>query len=308
MPANPLISSATPSSQPSTSRISTRVPSSARNASFPPPALHTCHPLRGERSTGAGWGRHDEHVASSCKRQRQPPMHRATPRLLAQSSSTIISTGPHDSLPRHRFPFCLRALRATLSRAPLSAAPSLCCLPSSPSHGSWARRDRRHHFPMLSGKSGSHNDRSYRYSSTWNWSKEKPSHSSSSTANNDMEGDDNHQYNNSSDGNPSSSIQQSILAQCSSLHSSIMPINSQLSGPLAKNSDRGTSLPFVFLVGNHSSGKSSFINYVLGRSVQTAGGAHRPPTTALRSSRPVRMTSIRTGQRWWEIRTSDSRG
>jgi len=127
---------------------------------------------------------------------------------------------------------------------------------------------------MLSGKAGSHNDRSYcRYSSTWNWSKEKPSHSSSSTANNDMKGDDNHQYNNSSNGNPSSNIQQSILAQCSSLHSSIMPLNSQLSGPLAKNSDRGTSLPFVFLVGNHSSGKSSFINYVLGRSVQTAGVA-----------------------------------
>ena len=52
-----------------------------------------------------------------------------------------------------------------------------------------------------------------------------------------------------------------------------MPLNSQLRGPLAKNSDRGTSLPFVFLVGNHSSGKSSFINYVTGRSVQTSGVA-----------------------------------
>jgi len=52
-----------------------------------------------------------------------------------------------------------------------------------------------------------------------------------------------------------------------------MPLNSQLRGPLAKNSDRGTSLPFVFLVGNHSSGKSSFVNYVLGRPVQTAGVA-----------------------------------
>jgi GTPase SAR1 family protein len=52
-----------------------------------------------------------------------------------------------------------------------------------------------------------------------------------------------------------------------------MPLNTTLRGPLAKNSDRGTSLPFVFLVGNHSSGKSSFINYVLGRSVQTAGVA-----------------------------------
>ena len=47
----------------------------------------------------------------------------------------------------------------------------------------------------------------------------------------------------------------------------------QLRGPLAPHSDRGTALPFVFLVGNHSSGKSSFINYVLGRQVQTAGVA-----------------------------------
>ena len=30
-----------------------------------PSSRTTCHPLRGERSTGAGWGRHDEHVASS---------------------------------------------------------------------------------------------------------------------------------------------------------------------------------------------------------------------------------------------------
>jgi ribosome biogenesis GTPase A len=34
-----------------------------------------------------------------------------------------------------------------------------------------------------------------------------------------------------------------------------------------------TLLPFVFLVGNHSSGKSSFINYIMGRKVQTAGVA-----------------------------------
>ncbi len=69
------------------------------------------------------------------------------------------------------------------------------------------------------------------------------------------------------------SIQTEILENCKSLHSSIMPLNEKLRGPLAKNSDKGTSLPFVFLVGNHSSGKSSFINYVLGRNVQTAGVA-----------------------------------
>lgn len=34
-----------------------------------------------------------------------------------------------------------------------------------------------------------------------------------------------------------------------------------------------TLLPFVLILGNHSSGKSSFINHVLGRKVQTAGVA-----------------------------------
>ena len=47
----------------------------------------------------------------------------------------------------------------------------------------------------------------------------------------------------------------------------------QLRGPLAPESDRGTALPFVLTVGNHSSGKSSFINYVLGRKIQTTGVA-----------------------------------
>lgn len=50
-------------------------------------------------------------------------------------------------------------------------------------------------------------------------------------------------------------------------------LDSQLRGPLSPQSDRGTALPFVFLVGNHSSGKSSFINYVLGRKIQTSGVA-----------------------------------
>jgi len=63
------------------------------------------------------------------------------------------------------------------------------------------------------------------------------------------------------------------METCAELHSSIMPLNEKLVGPFAKSSDKGTSLPFVFLVGNHSSGKSSFINYVLGRDVQTAGVA-----------------------------------
>ena len=104
------------------------------------------------------------------------------------------------------------------------------------------------------------------------------------------------------------SIQEEVLSTCATLHSSLLPLNakvsiqqdellpaaipsgdgriipdtiniSQLRGPLgssattASDGSDTTSLPFVLLVGNHSSGKSSFINHVLGRTVQTAGVA-----------------------------------
>ena len=72
-------------------------------------------------------------------------------------------------------------------------------------------------------------------------------------------------------------IQSAVLTACSDLHSSILPLNARLRGPLGSSSASATSdttsLPFVLLVGNHSSGKSSFVNHVLGRPVQTAGVA-----------------------------------
>ncbi|CAB9499840.1 EH domain-containing protein 2 [Seminavis robusta] len=76
-----------------------------------------------------------------------------------------------------------------------------------------------------------------------------------------------------------------VLKNCGELYMSLMPLNEKLRGPLEQQqltADGGvegtlignnTLLPFVFLVGNHSSGKSSFINYVMGRNVQTAGVA-----------------------------------
>lgn len=91
---------------------------------------------------------------------------------------------------------------------------------------------------------------------TWNWTTPKNLVSSVCT-----QIDPQHQH------------QTKILNECSTLHSSIMPLNDQYHGPLPKHSDRNTALPFVFLVGNHSSGKSSFVNYVLGRNVQMAGVA-----------------------------------
>jgi hypothetical protein len=103
-------------------------------------------------------------------------------------------------------------------------------------------------------------------SNSWNWSK-------SSSAEALKQVTDNAAPTNDSLDSIPVSTQSQILDSCAKLHSSIMPINSKVNGPLAKHSDKGTSLPFVFLVGNHSSGKSSFINYVLGRNIQTTGVA-----------------------------------
>lgn len=74
-----------------------------------------------------------------------------------------------------------------------------------------------------------------------------------------------------------SKVQAQIMERCEELHASlIQPLNDKTAGPLEKANTGGvssTKMPFVFVLGNHSSGKSSFINYVLGRSIQTAGVA-----------------------------------
>jgi len=53
----------------------------------------------------------------------------------------------------------------------------------------------------------------------------------------------------------------------------LMPLNQSVRGPLERRPDFRTPLPFVFVLGNHSSGKSSFINFVLQRKIQEAGVA-----------------------------------
>ncbi|CAM9166419.1 unnamed protein product [Ectocarpus sp. 12 AP-2014] len=74
-----------------------------------------------------------------------------------------------------------------------------------------------------------------------------------------------------------SKAQAEIMEKCDDLHASfIQPLNDKTAGPLEKLQTGGyqsTKMPFVFVLGNHSSGKSSFINYVLGRNIQTAGVA-----------------------------------
>ncbi len=119
---------------------------------------------------------------------------------------------------------------------------------------------------LISQQQETYLNRSFSSNSSWNWTSSTKAAASSSP--DSVDSNDN--------GDPealSPSVRDQILKECSDLHGSIMPMNEKLQGPLAKNSDKGTSLPFVFLVGNHSSGKSSFINYVLGREVQTAGVA-----------------------------------
>ena len=65
-----------------------------------------------------------------------------------------------------------------------------------------------------------------------------------------------------------------ILEECKNLYDSLTVLNDKLGGmAIPPSQDRATSMPFCLLVGNHSSGKSSFINYVLDRNIQKAGVA-----------------------------------
>jgi hypothetical protein len=64
-----------------------------------------------------------------------------------------------------------------------------------------------------------------------------------------------------------------LIDECLKVRSSVQALNDKYRGPLEKSAQKNTLLPFVFLLGNHSSGKSSFVNYVCQRKVQTAGVA-----------------------------------
>uniref|UniRef100_A0A7R9U1U8 Dynamin N-terminal domain-containing protein n=1 Tax=Pinguiococcus pyrenoidosus TaxID=172671 RepID=A0A7R9U1U8_9STRA len=63
------------------------------------------------------------------------------------------------------------------------------------------------------------------------------------------------------------------MESCAATLESVQTLNDRTDGPLERNSHKMTQLPFVFVLGNHSSGKSSFINYVLQKDVQQAGVA-----------------------------------
>lgn len=71
-----------------------------------------------------------------------------------------------------------------------------------------------------------------------------------------------------------SALAKELSEHTEKLHRDVLrPINKRLLGPLEKESQNFPSMPFVLLLGNHSSGKSTFINYVLGAEVQKAGVA-----------------------------------
>jgi len=53
----------------------------------------------------------------------------------------------------------------------------------------------------------------------------------------------------------------------------LQPINDRYYGPLDKTTVQNTAYPLVLLLGNHSSGKSSFVNWILKRDVQISGVA-----------------------------------
>jgi GTPase SAR1 family protein len=64
-----------------------------------------------------------------------------------------------------------------------------------------------------------------------------------------------------------------VLDECKRLRKSIVPISEEYYGPIDKLFGHNTLYPFALLLGNHSSGKSSFINYMLGRKTQATGVA-----------------------------------
>jgi hypothetical protein len=64
-----------------------------------------------------------------------------------------------------------------------------------------------------------------------------------------------------------------VIEECAVMRNSVMALNNRVRGPLDVENDRSTILPVVFFLGNHSSGKSSFINYLLHNSIQECGVA-----------------------------------
>jgi hypothetical protein len=67
---------------------------------------------------------------------------------------------------------------------------------------------------------------------------------------------------------------QEIYEECARLTKTVLlPLSDRTHGPLDREGVQSTALPFVLVLGNHSSGKSSFVNYVCQKQIQTSGVA-----------------------------------
>jgi septin family protein len=64
-----------------------------------------------------------------------------------------------------------------------------------------------------------------------------------------------------------------VVEECIRLQRFIQQYSEKFSGPVSKSSIAAPTTPFVLLLGNHSSGKSSFINYIIQKKIQTTGVA-----------------------------------
>ena len=68
------------------------------------------------------------------------------------------------------------------------------------------------------------------------------------------------------------------LSRCGAIIEELLAVNERTGGPLSGRRVEAKRKPFVFVLGNHSSGKSSFINHALGREVQESGTGEQGPT------------------------------
>ena len=69
------------------------------------------------------------------------------------------------------------------------------------------------------------------------------------------------------------SLNKNIIQECQRLRTILQDLSDKYSGPLERSKMKSTMFPFVLLLGNHSSGKSSFVNYLLNRKIQAMGVA-----------------------------------
>jgi hypothetical protein len=94
-------------------------------------------------------------------------------------------------------------------------------------------------------------------------------------------------------------ISQEVQQRTQELTDTVLtPINKTYLGPLPRDANQEHSvarppMPLVFLLGNHSSGKSTFVNYLHGRKIQTTGVA--PTDDAFTIIAPGRKDSDQDG-------------